>query len=179
MAKYYAQISTQEFGLDIMESHDGLKLRDADNGDENDWKPVDFVPVHASPTTGEGLYSLLLGGKSYQGYVERTDTGFKFLLLRHRFEVSILTEREWRLHKVAPKQAAAQGELVVTAPMPGLVKSVLVASDDQLEAGQPMLVLEAMKMENEINSPRAGRVTKVHVVAGAIVESGRPLVTII
>jgi pyruvate carboxylase subunit B len=62
--------------------------------------------------------------------------------------------------------------------MPGLVKNVLVAVGDEVKQGQRLLVLEAMKMENDIASPRDGHVKALHAQAGQIVESGKPLVSI-
>jgi biotin carboxyl carrier protein len=74
--------------------------------------------------------------------------------------------------------AGAHGEQKVSAPMPGRVVRVLVASGDAVEARQPVVVVEAMKMENELRSPKAGRVKEVTVAAGTSVEAGRVLVVI-
>src|SRR5262245_24561357 len=73
---------------------------------------------------------------------------------------------------------AAHGEQRVAAPMPGRVVRVLVAAGDAVEARQPVVVVEAMKMENELRSPKAGRVKEVAVTAGTSVEAGRVLVVI-
>jgi biotin carboxyl carrier protein len=62
--------------------------------------------------------------------------------------------------------------------MPGLVKEVLVEAGAQVDVGTRLVVLVAMKMENEITAPRAGRVTQVHVEAGSVVEADKPLVTL-
>jgi len=70
------------------------------------------------------------------------------------------------------------GITTVSAPMPGLVKSVLVAQGDEVKVGGRLLVLEAMKMENDILSPRDGRVLAVHVNAGVVADGGIALVDI-
>jgi biotin carboxyl carrier protein len=70
------------------------------------------------------------------------------------------------------------GEQKVTAPMPGRVVRVLVAEGDTVAARQPVVVIEAMKMENELRSPVAGRVREVSAAAGASVEAGRVLVVL-
>ncbi|MCL1800022.1 MAG: hypothetical protein FWG25_01480 [Promicromonosporaceae bacterium] len=70
--------------------------------------------------------------------------------------------------------AAPQGELL-PAPMPGVIKDVRVQVGSQVQAGQPMLILEAMKMENEIVSPRAATVTEILVGRGQSVQAGAPL----
>ena len=74
--------------------------------------------------------------------------------------------------------AAAAGELRVVAPMPGRVLRVLVAPGDQVEAGQLLVVVEAMKMENELKAAKAGTVKAVAVAPGQSVESGRLLVIV-
>jgi len=74
--------------------------------------------------------------------------------------------------------SGAHGEQKVCAPMPGRVVRVLVAPGDAVEARQPVVVVEAMKMENELRSPKAGRVKDVAVAPGTSVEAGRVLVVI-
>ena len=73
---------------------------------------------------------------------------------------------------------AGHGEQCVVAPMPGRVVRVLVGPGDQVEARQPLVVVEAMKMENELRSPRAGTIKEVTVAAGMSVDAGRVLVTV-
>lgn len=75
-------------------------------------------------------------------------------------------------------QAAAQGVQRVLAPMPGKVLRVLVKPGDEVRARQPLVVVEAMKMENELTSPKAGRVKDVAVKEGLSVEAGRLLVVV-
>ncbi len=76
-----------------------------------------------------------------------------------------------------PPPAPAGGEQV-TAPMPGTILSVNVAVGDSVKRGQVLMILEAMKMENEIMCPRDGRVAAIQTAKGAAVESGTPLCTI-
>jgi biotin carboxyl carrier protein len=73
---------------------------------------------------------------------------------------------------------AAQGEQRILAPMPGRVVRILVAAGDTVDARQPVVVVEAMKMENELRSPKRGVVREVAVAAGTSVEAGRVLVVI-
>jgi biotin carboxyl carrier protein len=74
--------------------------------------------------------------------------------------------------------AGAHGEQKVSAPMPGRVVRVLVSTGDEVDVRQPVVVVEAMKMENELRSPKRGRVKSVAVTAGTSVEAGRVLVVI-
>lgn len=73
--------------------------------------------------------------------------------------------------------ATASGD-AVDAPMPGTILKVLAQVGDQVKANQPVLILEAMKMENEIVAPRDGAVTAIHVNVGDMVNPGQPLITI-
>jgi biotin carboxyl carrier protein len=83
-----------------------------------------------------------------------------------------------RTGRAADTGAAGHGEQRIAAPMPGRVVRVLVGAGDDVAARQPVVVVEAMKMENELRAPRAGRVKDVAVAAGASVEAGRVLVVI-
>ncbi len=70
------------------------------------------------------------------------------------------------------------GQATILAPMPGRVVRVLVAAGDQVDARQPVVVVEAMKMENELRAPRAGHVREISVTPGTSVEAGRVLAVI-
>jgi glutaconyl-CoA/methylmalonyl-CoA decarboxylase subunit gamma len=176
--KYYVALGSREIGVEVHHTEHGIVLRPVDPESGLPDTTVDFAAVHANVDTGEGLYSIIANGKSYQLYVEPHGKTFQMGLSGKRFDAAVLTEREWRLQKVAPRQATHSGAITVIAPMPGLVKSVLVAVGDEVTAGQRILVLEAMKMENDITAPAAGKVSDVKVTAGAIVEGGKPLVSI-
>jgi glutaconyl-CoA/methylmalonyl-CoA decarboxylase subunit gamma len=175
--KYYAQIEDKEYGLDVHHTAEGIRVRPIEPDAEAEIA-VDFATVHSNLDTGEGLYSIIANGKSYQLYVEPQDTGFRIVVWRHRFNLQVLTEREWRLQKVAPRQAGHSGDVTLNAPMPGLVKDVLVSPGDAVTRGQRVLVLEAMKMENDISAPRDGIVKTVYVQPGTVIEAGKPLISI-
>ena len=75
----------------------------------------------------------------------------------------------------SPASPQASSDSLVVAPMPGIILSLLVQEGDVVSAGDAVLVLEAMKMENEIHAPRAGKIIKVHVKEGAEVRAGEEL----
>jgi biotin carboxyl carrier protein len=77
----------------------------------------------------------------------------------------------------AAKKADTSADRIVRSPMPGRVVKVMVSAGDDVQAGQPMLVVEAMKMENELKAKAAGRVAEVHVAVGETVEGNAKLVT--
>ena len=175
--KYFVEIEEQEYGLDVHHTESGTVIRLVDTADDAA-VAIDFATVHSNVETGEGLYSIIANGKSYQLYVEPQETGFRIAVWRHRFNLDVLTEREWRMQKVAPRQAKDTGTITLNAPMPGLVKTILVSAGDVVSKGHRLLVLEAMKMENDISAPREGTIKSVHVEPGTVIESGKPLVTI-
>jgi len=94
----------------------------------------------------------------------------------HRSYVRVESER-MRAADRAKKTTVAGGELLIRAPMPGRVVKVLVAQGDGVQAGQGLVVLEAMKMENEVRARAAGTIAAVHVAVGATVEGNAKLVT--
>ena len=169
---YIVEVDGAEWRIAIRESADGLRMRINDEPEQR----VDYVLAQIPP-----LYSLLLGGASCQARVVRDPdepNGWQVTLDRHHFAARVQTERERRLSRVAQSKQAHTGELTVKAPMPGLVRAVAVAVGDSVEAGQRLVLLEAMKMENEIHAPRAGTIKAVRVAAGETVENGRPLVVL-
>jgi biotin carboxyl carrier protein len=121
------------------------------------------------------VYSVLLDGRVYDARVEETATGLAVLIDGHRFEMEVRDPRRW-----SRKDASRGGDGVqtVVAPMPGKVVRVLVAPGDEVSAGQGLLVVEAMKMQNEMKAARAGKILSVTVKEGATVTAGDVLATI-
>jgi acetyl/propionyl-CoA carboxylase alpha subunit len=176
--KYYIELGEEEVGVEVLNTQGGIVVNPIDGESGLSTAHIDFAPVHYNASTGEGLYSMIADGRSYELYVEPREEGFRLAVRGHRFDIRVLTEREWRLKKVAPRQTAHSGEVTITAPMPGLVKGVLVEAGDTVKKGQRLVVLEAMKMENDITSPADGKVAKLHVQPNTVVEGGKPLVSI-
>jgi biotin carboxyl carrier protein len=94
----------------------------------------------------------------------------------HRVEVRALDERARAIRALSAVSAAASGPAPLVAPMPGLIVRVSVAPGDRVEAGQGLVVMEAMKMENELRTRSAGTVRVVRVTPGVAVEKGAILV---
>ncbi len=125
---------------------------------------------------GPGSFSVLIGNRSFDFDVTQRD------------EELIVTSRAgaWRINLVDEKRRAVRailgrhlsGRVELKAMMPGRVVSVLVNPGDEIEAEHGVLTVEAMKMENEIRTPKAGRVIEVRVAAGQTVEKGEVLAII-
>lgn len=122
-----------------------------------------------------GVYSILLDGRSYDAKVEEIAGLLIVVIDGFRFEVDV---RDPRRSSRRTSGAGGEGVQQLTAPMPGKIVRVLVAGGDAVEAGQGLVVVEAMKMQNEMKALRAGRVLQVMVREGATVTAGEVLVTI-
>ena len=122
--------------------------------------------------------SLIVGTRSYRCDIEPGKDGRLNVLVNdvvHPLE--LLDERKLRLRQAGGK-FNLEGPQRIDAPMPGKVTRVLVKVGDEVQEGQGLLVVEAMKMENELKSPKAGKVAELHAVEGAAVESGAKLVVV-
>ena len=128
---------------------------------------------------GPGAWSVVIDGEQHRVDIATTSAGKKRACTQGlALDTSATDPRLARLAKVAARSGAQSGETTITASMPGKVVKVLVATGDRVKAGQGVIVVEAMKMENELKAPVDGAVTKLHVAEGAPVESGETLVTI-
>ena len=121
-----------------------------------------------------GVYSILVDGRVYEACTDRAGQFLVVVVAGERFEVEVRDPRGWSRKSVA----GSQGVATLSAPMPGKVIRVLVAAGDAVEAGQGVLVVEAMKMQNEIKAPRSGHVVSLAAREGATVAAGEPLATI-
>ncbi|HUI56039.1 MAG TPA: biotin/lipoyl-containing protein [Bryobacteraceae bacterium] len=126
-------------------------------------------------TPEPGVYSVLLDGRSYEARVEEAGGALVVVIDGYRFEIEVRDPRRWSRQSGA---RGAGGVQTVAAPMPGKVVRVLVAPGDEVAAGQGIVVVEAMKMQNEMKAARAGRVLAMHVKEGATVAAGEVLATI-
>ncbi|MBX3132884.1 MAG: acetyl-CoA carboxylase biotin carboxyl carrier protein subunit [Gemmatimonadaceae bacterium] len=127
---------------------------------------------------GSPVHVVNVGGKQYQAVVKREVPKGRYVLWIDgwRFELDALDERARAIRDLSAAAAGAQGPAPVVAPMPGLIVRLHVQVGDQVEAGQPVVVMEAMKMENELRAQAAGRVKAIHAQSGKAVEKGMVLV---
>ena len=136
---------------------------------------LDGVEQRALVTEVEpGVYSILLDGRVYEASIDRAGQSLVVVVAGERFQVELRDPRTWSRKSVP----GGQGVATLSAPMPGKVVRLLVAAGDAVEAGQGLLVVEAMKMQNEIKSPRSGQVVSLTARVGATVAAGEPLATI-
>ena len=135
-----------------------------------DGQPIDADAVQIAPNA----ISVMIGGQSFEIHVSRsTDGTLKLLCGPHEFSADIIDPRAWRGRKHGAVEVEGRQEIL--APMPGKVVRVLAAVGDAVEAGQGLLVVEAMKMQNEIRSPKSGKVERLLVKEGQNVNAGEVL----
>jgi len=123
----------------------------------------------------DGAYSILIGGRSFDVRVEVNPAGLRVVSGGREFAAGISDPRKFRR---GAGQLSAKGRQNVNAPMPGKVVRVLVKAGDAVKAGQGLLVIEAMKMQNEIRSPKSGTVEKLLAAEGQPVNAGETLAVV-
>ena len=124
---------------------------------------------------GRDFVSLLIAGRSHEAGLEKRPTGFTVVLADDVVAVDLA---EAARGEGPAQKKVASGPVRVMAPMPGRVLRVQVSPGDEVPGGQALVVVEAMKMENELKAPRAGRVLEVAVREGQPVETGALLVVL-
>jgi biotin carboxyl carrier protein len=127
---------------------------------------------YSAAPAGDGTWSILIDGRSYA--VAILSAG-EVSVNGRVFHVDVFDPRELRGRRSA---ADSSGPQAIAAPMPGRVIRVLVETGQQVAVDEGLIVVEAMKMQNEMKSPRAGRVAAVKTVAGATVSAGDVLLVI-
>lgn len=117
-----------------------------------------------------GIYSVLIGGRSFEVRVEPRGAALRIQVAGREFSAEVADPRRWRRRR--DSEIEAEGRQPVIAPMPGKVVRVLVRVGDAVEAGQGLLVVEAMKMQNEIRAPKSGAIERLLVTDGQAVNAG-------
>ncbi|OFX26167.1 MAG: acetyl-CoA carboxylase biotin carboxyl carrier protein subunit [Anaeromyxobacter sp. RBG_16_69_14] len=124
-----------------------------------------------------GTVSLLVDAQSYSVQLDRRQAEVKVHVRGNQYPLEILDERRLRMRRAAGK-FTLEGKQTLTSPMPGKVVKVLARVGDAVKEGQGVVVIEAMKMENEMKSPKDGKVVELHVVEGQAVDGGARLAAI-
>jgi biotin carboxyl carrier protein len=117
---------------------------------------------------------VMIGEEVHRVFARRGDAAGEFDLAigGHRFQIEALDERARAIRDLSSASVKRAGPANLKAPMPGLIVRVNVAEGDTVRPGQGLVVMEAMKMENELRATAAGIVRKVHVTPGSAVEKG-------
>ncbi|MEX2247521.1 MAG: biotin/lipoyl-containing protein [Dehalococcoidia bacterium] len=124
-------------------------------------------------------YSLIVDNRPYDVFAEEGPTGFHVVVGGRTIPVGTQTGRRGGKGAPAALDVDAGGEWVLKSPMAGIVQEIMVRADDEVQQGQVLIVVEAMKMQNELHARRAGTVKAVYVSVGQRVEQGTPLLVLL
>ena len=153
--------------LEVFGGRDTLRVR----LDEREF-PLDIRPV------GSHLYSLLIGGRSYEVDIFEAEGALTVLVDGKPFQVGVRRDQNAPGPAEGKRPMAPVGKEIVAAPLPGKVTKILVAVGQRVQPGDGIVVLEAMKMENELKTSSGGTVTSIRIEAGRSVNGGDVLVVI-
>ncbi len=139
-----------------------------------DGRALDADAIEVSP----GIYSILIDGNSLEARVERKgELNLRITVAEREFHATIRNPRKWKRNRGAGVEA--EGRQQLKAPMPGKIVLLLVRAGDSVAAGQGIIVVEAMKMQNEIRSPKSGTVERLLVSEGQTVNAGEVVAIIV
>ena len=127
--------------------------------------------------TGLTNYSLIVDNRSFEVEVDIKEDEYRVLVDGRNYHIDLVDERRMRLGGLQ-LGIEPQGRQNVSVPMPGKVIAVLVSEGDKVERGQGLVIVEAMKMENEVRCPINGEVREVRVKTGDALEAGAVLVVV-
>lgn len=163
--KYITTIDDKEFEIEVVDEHHirvgGRMLQ------------VDFEAV-----SGQPVFSLIADGISVESFVYQGEEDWEVLIRGKQYQVKVEDEREKRLRAAAGGGVAEGGEFHLKAPMPGLVVAIPVTEGQEIKKGQVLLILESMKMQNELKAPRDGIVGRIKVKSGESVEQKQTLLSV-
>jgi biotin carboxyl carrier protein len=162
--KYEAEIQGQQVSVELEQSGERVIARVG----TRDYDLEFFSPE-------DGVYTFLAGDQVYEAQVSALDESSLRVQIGSRAFTTRIIDRK---HRRSSVQHSMEGRQNLVAPMPGRVVRVLLQVGDEVAAGEGVLIVEAMKMQNEIKSPKTGRVVEVRVVEGATVNANHVLAVV-
>jgi biotin carboxyl carrier protein len=165
LMKYLTTINGTTFEIEIQ--NDGTLLV---NGEK---RAVDFLSYG-----DEALFSIIMDNTSYELLIEERDGEYEVLMRGKLYTGQVLDERAQLIASRRSSKMVDSGEISIRAPMPGLIVAIPVKEGQEVKGGQAVVILESMKMQNELKSPRDGIVQRISVELGQSVEQNKLLVTI-
>ena len=168
-ARYQVTIGERTLMVELSQGEGGALVARIDAGPE--------IAVRLTGRPGDALLTLLAGGRSVTALVGATEEWRTVVLDGEQIEAVVRDERAARLASATAAGRTGVVESSIKAPMPGLVVAVHVEPGQQVEKGAALVVLSAMKMQNELTARDDATVREVHVEAGQTVDQGQVLVT--
>lgn len=181
---YIATIDQQSYTIDISKERKPTTVCLNGKNYTLDWRQIASLVADSNRHSSAegGRYSLLIGGRSYDIFARRLPQSsakdgqtYEILLAGQGFKITIEDERS-RIVAGLPRTGASSSTASIQAPMPGLVAHILLEQGANVERGQTVIVLEAMKMENDLVSPITGTIKEIKVGKGQVVDQGAILV---
>ena len=184
---YITSINNESYTVDTLTPRqESQSLHMTINGESYpiDWRQIATLLSGNRPEQEGGRYSLIINGRSYEIFArrilkpeEKDSRTYEIHLEGQHFEVVVEDERTKLLSGIA-RGGASSNAARIQAPMPGLVVNVFFEPGAHVDAGQPVVVLEAMKMENDLAAPISGTIKEVKVNKGQTVDQNQVLVII-
>lgn len=168
-ARYQVSLGEQHVTVEVIERRDGLFVRIGDGAEQ---------PVEVLERPDDGALTVLLNGEVVRALTNETDAGRVVVYEGEAFDVTVLDERAARLASATGRSASSAADTAIRAPMPGLVVAVHVEPGQAVTKGATIVVLSAMKMQNELTARSDGTVKDVLVSAGQTVDQNQVLVTL-
>jgi biotin carboxyl carrier protein len=163
---YVTMVDGHEYVIDIIDDHqvsiDGVIHQ------------VDFMPVG-----DQQVYSLIVDGKSVDASVSQNEDTWQVLFQGMLYTATVEDEREKRLRAALGGRVIEHEDFHLKAPMPGMVISIPVEEGQGIRKGDVLAILESMKMQNELRSPRDGKVTRIRIRAGERVEQKETILSVV
>lgn len=168
--KYRLKLGDQDVEAEVEDTPEGARVRM-----DGDWHELTIEQIGDS-----AQYSLIVDGRPYRLFAEQTPHGYHVVVNGRSF--GVITQRTAARGPVPGDLAAmptAEGEWVLTSPMAGVVQKILVSLNDVVEAGDVLMIIEGMKMQNELRARHGGQVKAIYVSAGQQVDRGTPLLVLL
>jgi len=166
--KYFTKVSGRELQVEVVESDGGFSLI------------VNGKPRHAEidriGSDSDNLFSLIIGNRSHQLFFEEADNGHWVSVDGHKFFVELEDEKTRFIRGLIKSDTTPQRLTEIKAPMPGLIIKLFVKENQPVKKGNGLVIIEAMKMENEIRANRDGTVGKILINEGDSVDKGAVLI---
>jgi len=172
---YHLELNGRQYQVGV-ERNDG-KIAVLVNGRKHSVDLAELNGGSASLTTSGGAFSVLLDGKSYDLEVKESEKGVSVFALGQHFDLSVEEEQIYRARILSGGGQQAAGEKEARAPMPGLIVKIEVSIGQRVEPGQGLIIMEAMKMENEIKAKGTGAIKAIKVAERQPVEQNQVLIT--
>lgn len=164
---YYATVGDHTYQIEIIDNKNILV--------DGEPHTVDWLSLNQGTTS----FSLIVDTRSHEVVAESADSSrWSILMSGEKNEVEVMDELQWRIKQTTEASGGSAGIITIKSPMPGVILRVPLAIGTVVSKGDTVIILESMKMENELKSPKDGVIDAIHIEQGATVEKNQSLITI-